>query len=123
MGYLYSAVTTLVGTLILLGLPSSQGEPTSLLSLPPGHSHLGLPSSQGEPTSHLHDLQARAGETSKAPVGEPPAHIHDLQYHLDEAGKLLTQRSENYANLQDYTAEIHKQVHVHGELEKDERTL
>ena len=123
MCHLYSAVTTLVCTLFLLGLPSSQGEPTSETPQGQRHSHLGLPSSQGEPTSHLHDLQARAGETSKATVGEPTAHIHDLQYHLDEAGKLLTQAKDNYANLQDYTAEIHKQVHVHGELEKDERTL
>src|SRR3989338_7800542 len=101
MCHLYSAVTTLVCTLFLLGLPSSQGEPTSETPQGQRHSHLGLPSSQGEPTAHLHDLQA----------------------HLDEAGKLLTQAKDNYANLQDYTAEIHKQVHVHGELEKDERTL
>ncbi|MBI5124805.1 MAG: DUF1571 domain-containing protein [Planctomycetes bacterium] len=102
MGYLYSAVPTLVCTLILLASPSGQADPT-----PP----------------HLHDLQVRAGETSKATVGEPTAHLHDLQAHLEEASELLTKAKDSYANLQDYTAEIHKQVHIHGELDIDECSL
>lgn len=79
MGYLYSAVTTLVCTLILLGqaLPDQRA------------------------TTHLHDLQA----------------------HLEEAAELLTKAKDSYANLRDYTAEIHKQVHIHGELDIDEHSL
>ena len=101
MGCFYSALITLVCALFLLGLPSAQGEPAS----------------------QLHDLQAKAGETSKATVGEPTAHLHDLKAHLDEASELLAKAKDSYAKLQDYTAEIHKQVHIHGELEKDEQTL
>ena len=79
MGHLYSAVTAFVYILLLLGLPSSQAEPTS--------------------------------------------HLHDLQAHLDEAMEFLTKAKDSYDHLQDYTAEIHKQVHVHGDLDKDEHTI
>jgi outer membrane lipoprotein-sorting protein len=54
---------------------------------------------------------------------EATAHLHDLQAHVDEAMELLTKAKDSYDNLQDYIAEIHKQVHKHGELEKDELTV
>lgn len=79
MPHLYSAVTALVCTLLLLGLPSSQAEPAS--------------------------------------------HLHDFRAHLDEAMELLTKAKDSYANLQDYVAEIHKEVHIHGKLDKDEHTI
>lgn len=54
---------------------------------------------------------------------ETTDHVHDLQLHLDEAMELLTKAKESYDSVQDYTAVIHKQVHIHGKLEKDEETI
>ncbi len=54
---------------------------------------------------------------------EATSHLHDLQAHLDEVMELLAKARDSYNNLQDYVAEIHKQVYLHGELEKDELTV
>ncbi|HHT9153902.1 MAG TPA: DUF1571 domain-containing protein, partial [Candidatus Hypogeohydataceae bacterium YC40] len=54
---------------------------------------------------------------------EAADNVHDFQVHVDEASELLNKAKNSYANLQDYVAEIHKEVYKHGELDKDERTI
>jgi outer membrane lipoprotein-sorting protein len=60
---------------------------------------------------------------SPAVQAEATGHVHDLQVHMEEAMELLTKARDSFTNLQDYVAEIHKQVHKNGELERDEQTI
>lgn len=50
-------------------------------------------------------------------------HLHDLPQHIQEAFGVLTKAQENYNQVQDYTAEIYKEVFQGGEKQKEERTI
>lgn len=59
-------------------------------------------------------------------VGAAPTegtHLHDLPLQLEEVQEVLDKAQESYAQLQDYTAVIHKEEHKNGKQEKDEHTI
>lgn len=50
-------------------------------------------------------------------------HLHDFPLHIEEVQNVLSKAQESYAQIQDYTAVIHKEEYRDGEKEKDERTI
>ncbi len=50
-------------------------------------------------------------------------HPHDQPKHIEAVMEILEKARKSYAQLQDYTAIIHKEEYKDGEKKKDERTI